>query len=60
MYVSFQALERGLSALRSLYEGSVKVGRMTQEQAVRQFQQARGTLDYVELKDVDMASIDKS
>jgi hypothetical protein len=49
-------VERGLNALKSLFEGSVKVGRLSREQAEQQFRQARGTLDYAELKDVDMAS----
>lgn len=47
-------LQHGVSILRSLYEGSVKLGRMTPEQAKKCLSLLKPTVDYAQAKDVDI------
>lgn len=48
------ALDRGMLAIRSNYESSVKRGRMTAEQVEERMRLVQGTLSYDDLSDADL------
>ena len=48
------SLQRGLTNLRNIYEGSVKRGRMTQEQLDARMSGVTGATDYASLADTDL------
>ncbi len=51
---SHDALDNGLAAAKKTYEGSVKRGRITQEEADACMARFTGTVDYGDLKDADI------
>lgn len=49
-----EGLDRGVEAIRKVYEGQVKKGRMTEEKAKAKMDLLTPSLSYDELKDVDL------
>ena len=52
-----QFLKKGVSKLQSLYEGSVKLGRLSPEQAKKRLDLLKPTTDYQLAKNVDIVSV---
>jgi len=48
------ALDKGLATVRKNYEGTLKKGRLTQEEFDRRIRSITGTLSYEDLKDADL------
>ncbi|MCC5856965.1 MAG: enoyl-CoA hydratase/isomerase family protein [Ectothiorhodospiraceae bacterium] len=49
-----EALDRGLENIRKVYEGRVKKGKMTEDEANKRFALVRPTLSYEDFADVDL------
>lgn len=49
-----EALDRGVATIRKNYEGTVKKGRLTQQQAEERMALLKPTLSYDDIKDTDM------
>ena len=51
-----QFLDRGVKALQALYEGSVRLKRLTPDQAKVNLSRLSPTVSYQDIKDVDIVS----